>query len=343
MHLLPPPLITTVQVMGSRGLSALGGSAQSPGLPSLHPPHSPPNRPGDRAVIVCFGSINLDLIFPLPRLPVPGQTIAGPDLHIEPGGKGANQAVAAARDGAQVVFAGAVGRDVLAEAALALLRETGIDLARVQRRDGATGCASICVDPEGRNLIAVASGANLGASQGSIEDALLGPGTTVLLQNECAADQTAALIARARAARCRIVLNLAPAGPLPQSVLRQIDVLVVNEDEADWLATRLATGSHAVSLHAALGVDVVVTLGERGLQAEARAGRFRLDARAVTVVDTTGAGDCFTGVLASALDRGASFQSALRRANAAAALCCGRRGTQGSMPTGEETEAALAG
>ncbi len=293
-------------------------------------------------MIVCFGSINLDLIFRLPRLPAPGQTVAGPDLHIEPGGKGANQAVAAARDGAQVVFDGAVGRDALAEGALALLRASGIDLSRVSTQDGATGCASICVDPQGRNLVAVASGANLAASQAAVEDALLGPATTLLLQNECAAGETAALIARARAARCRIVLNLAPAGPLPRTVLRQVDVLVLNEDEADWLGTRLGTRATASSLHAALGVDVVVTLGERGLEAEARAGRFRLDAGPVAVVDTTGAGDCFTGVLAASLDRGASFQAALRRANAAAALCCGRRGTQGSMPTGAETDAALA-
>ena len=294
-------------------------------------------------MIVCFGSINLDLIFSLPYLPVAGQTVAGPALHIEPGGKGANQAVAAARDGAQVVFAGAVGRDALAEGALALLRTSGIDLTRVQSCDGATGCASICVDPEGHNLIAVAAGANLAASQEAIEPALLGRGTTVLLQNECAAEQEAALILRARAAGSRIVLNLAPAGPLPQAALRAVDVLVVNEDEAAWLATRLGIGGDAAALHAALGVDVVVTLGGAGLEADARAGHFRLDAQATKVVDTTGAGDCFTGVLAAALDGGAGFEQALRRANAAAALCCARPGTQGSMPSAAETDAALAG
>ena len=294
-------------------------------------------------MIVCFGSINLDLIFALPYLPVAGQTVAGPGLRIEPGGKGANQAVAAARDGAQVVFAGAVGRDALAEGALALLRTSGIDLSRVQSGDGGTGCASICVDPAGHNLIAVAAGANLAASQDTIEDALLGPGTTVLLQNECDAGQTAALIDRARAAGCRIVLNLAPAGPLPQAALRALDVLVVNEDEAAWLATRLGIASDAAGLHAALGVDVVVTLGDHGLQADARAGHFRLDACVARVVDTTGAGDCFTGVLAAALDRGVGFEHALRRANAAAALCCTRPGTQGSMPDAAATDAALAG
>ena len=209
-------------------------------------------------MIVCFGSINLDLIFSLPRLSPAGQTVAGPGLKIEPGGKGANQAVAAARDGAKVAFAGAVGDDVLAEGALALLRASGIDLSRVQRLGGGTGCAGICVDPAGNNQIAVASGANLAARQDVIEDALLGRGTTVLLQNECAPEPTAALIARARAAHCRIVLNLAPAGPLPQGALRAVDG--GGERGRGGLAGHPAGHRRrSASLHAALGVDVVVT------------------------------------------------------------------------------------
>jgi ribokinase len=292
-------------------------------------------------VIVCFGSINLDLIFPLPRLPVAGQTISGPDMQMAPGGKGANQAVAAARDGAAVTFAGAVGRDAFAATALAVLTESGVDLARVQALDAGTGCAAICVDPQGRNQIAVASGANLAARQSDVEDALLTSDTTVLLQNECAPEETAALIARARARDCRVVLNLAPAGRLPEQAYRDVDVLVVNEDEVAWLATRLGTAASAERLHAALGVDVVVTLGERGLEADARAGHFRLEPHKVPVVDTTGAGDCFTGVLAAALDRGTPFAAALRRANIAAALCCTRHGAQRSMPLAAETEAAL--
>jgi ribokinase len=293
-------------------------------------------------VIVCFGSINLDLIFPLPRLPTVGQTIGGTDLTIAPGGKGANQAVAAARDGAAVVFAGAVGRDPFAPTALAVLTESGIDLTRVRRLDTATGCAAICVDPQGRNQIAVAAGANFAARQADVEDALLAPGTTVLLQNECAPEETAALIARARARDCRVVLNLAPAGRLPEQAYRDVDVLVVNEDEAAWLGTRLATAPRAASLHAALGVDVVVTLGAAGLEAAARAGRFRLEPHQVAVVDTTGAGDCFTGVLAAALDRGTPFAAALHRANVAAALCCSRQGAQRSMPLAAQTDAVLA-
>jgi ribokinase len=292
-------------------------------------------------MIVCFGSINLDLIFRLPVLPLVGQTVLGPNLHIEPGGKGANQAVAAARDGAVVVFAGAVGRDALATDALALLRQSGIDLTRVIQSDLATGAASICVDPAGRNLIAVASGANLAARAAQIEDALLGVRSTVLLQMECAPAETEALIRRARAAGSRIVLNLAPAAPLPREVLGMVDVLVVNEPEAEFLAETLGCEASASALHAVLQVDVVVTLGEAGLQAATARGAWGIPAHKVAVVDTTGAGDCFTGVLAAGLDRGLVLEEALHRANVAAGLACTVAGTQSSMPTRAASDAAV--
>jgi ribokinase len=292
-------------------------------------------------MIVCFGSINLDLIFLLSHLPEPGQTVLGSRMRIEPGGKGANQAVAAARDGARVVFAGAVGRDALAEDALALLRRSGVDITRVVQADTATGCAAICVDPAGRNLIAVASGANQSARQAQIEDALLTPAATVLLQRETDPGETEALIRRARARGARVILNLAPPGPLAEDALRALDLLVVNEDEAAWLGAHIGSAGDAAALHAALGVGVVVTLGEAGVQAVTAQGPIRLPAQRVSVVDTTGAGDCFTGVLAAALDRGLKLPEALRRANAAAALCCTRPGTQGSMPEAAATDAAL--
>jgi ribokinase len=292
-------------------------------------------------VIVVFGSINLDLIFPLPELPRPGATVLGRSLRVEPGGKGANQAVAAARDGARVVFAGAVGRDGFAEDALRLMRAEGIDLGAVEVVDPATGCAAICVDPQGRNQIAVASGANLAARQAQIGDDLLGPGTTVVLQMEVDAGETAALIRRARARGARVVLNLAPAGALDEAALRTVDVLVVNEEEAAWLAAHLATGADAASLHAALGCAVVTTLGGAGVAAAANEGRWRIAAGKIEVIDTTAAGDCFVGVLAAGLDRGLAFETALRRANIAAALCCTRRGTQDSLPRVAETDAAL--
>ena len=293
-------------------------------------------------MILAFGSINLDLIFPLPHLPTPGETVLGPAMTIEPGGKGANQAVAAARDGARVVFAGAVGADALAQDALRLMRATDIDISRVITAEAATGCAAICVDPAGRNLIAVASGANLAARADQVEPALLGPATTVLLQMEVPRAETEALIHRARAAGSRIILNLAPAAPLAEGALRTVDVLVLNEGEAAFLAAQLGCAATAAALHTRLDATIVITLGEQGLEAALPGGPLRLPANQVQAVDTTGAGDCFTGVLAASLDRGLALPEALARAQAAAALCCTRPGTQGSMPQAAETDAALA-
>ena len=262
-------------------------------------------------------------------------------MKIEPGGKGANQAVAAARDGAHVAFAGAVGRDGFAEHALRTLRDAGVDLARVAVADAPTGCASICVDPQGRNQIAVASGANLLARADQVADAQLGPDTTLLLQMEADPLETASLIGRAKSRGARVVLNLAPAFELDQSALRAVDVLVLNEEEAAWLGARLGVGSDAVSLQASLGSAVVTTLGGAGVAAVASHGSWRLAAEHVQVADTTAAGDCFTGVLAAGLDRGLDLEAALRRANVAAALCCTRHGTQGSLPCASEIDAAL--
>jgi ribokinase len=290
-------------------------------------------------MIAVFGSINLDLIFPLPHIPRSGETVLGPAIRIEPGGKGANQAVAAARDGAQVVMAGAVGQDALAEGALRLLRQAGVDLSRIVTTGASTGCAAIAVDPDGANAIAVGSGANLHARADQVEDALLGPDTVLVLQMEVPAAETAALIMRARALGCRIVLNLAPAAPLPDAALRAVDLLVVNETEAAWLAGHLGCGADSAALHAALGVGVIRTLGGDGLEATTAAGPHRLPARPITAVDTTAAGDCFVGVLAAALDRGAGLSQALARATAAAALCCTRPGSQGSLPTAAEIDA----
>ncbi len=292
-------------------------------------------------MIVVFGSINLDIVFPLPALPRPGETVLGPAAQMHPGGKGANQALAAARDGASVVLAGATGRDALADAALALLGPAGIDLSRVARADAMTGCAGICVDAEGRNQIAVASGANLLVRAVQIEDALLDSGATLVLQMECDAGETASLILRARRRRARVVLNLAPAAPLPRAALAAVDVLVANEEEAAWLGAQLGATPDAGGLRAALGPAVVVTRGAAGLVAAGPAGMIALPARPVRAVDTTGAGDCFCGVLAAALDRGSPLASALARANAAASLSCMRAGAQPSFPMATETDAAL--
>jgi ribokinase len=292
-------------------------------------------------MIVVFGSINLDLIFPLPHLPVAGETVLCPAASVEPGGKGANQAVAAARDGARVVMVGAVGDDALAAGALGLLRDAGVDLSRVGRVDAGTGCAAVLVDRAGANAIAVGSGANRRVRADQVEDALLAPDTTLLLQMEVPAEETARLIRRARGRVGRIILNLAPAAGLPADALAGVDILVVNETEAAWLAAQHACAADAGGLHAAFGVTVIRTLGADGLEAATPDGLRHLPARAITAVDTTAAGDCFVGVLAAALDRGGTLPDALARAGAAAALCCTRAGSQGSVPWAAETDVFL--
>jgi ribokinase len=178
-------------------------------------------------MIIVFGSINLDLIFNLPNIPQPGETVLGPATRIEPGGKGANQAVAAARDGAHVLMVGSVGRDALADGALVIMRSAGVNLDRVQAVNASTGCAAISVDPAGNNAIAVGSGANLSTRQSQVEDGLLGPAATLILQMEVPAAENAAMIARARSTGARVVLNLAPAATLPEAGVRAIGVLVV--------------------------------------------------------------------------------------------------------------------
>ena len=291
-------------------------------------------------MIVVFGSINVDVFFPLVRLPRPGETMLGPGALMQPGGKGANQAVAAARDGAEVIMAGAVGDDGFVETGLAWLRRDGVDLGRVKSVAGPTGAAAICTDQAGGNLIAVGSGANLSARASQIEDAMLGPGTTLVLQMEVPAAENAVLIHRARAARSRILLNFAPAATLDRDALSAVDILVANEPEAAWLAADL--GVAEAGLHRALGITVVLTQGERGAAYAGPGGEGAVPAMPITALDTTAAGDCFVGVLAGALDRGQALGEAIRRANVAAGLCCMVRGSQSSLPRRAAIDTALA-
>lgn len=288
-------------------------------------------------MILVFGSINLDLILPVPTLPAPGETVLGPGFTMQPGGKGANQALAAARDGADVVLAGAVGRDAFAPLALALLRAAGVDLSRVAETASPTGLAAIAVDAQGRNLIVVASGANARTAATQVEDALLTPHTTLLLQREVDPVESARLALRARRRGCRIVLNTAPAGPFPPEALAAIDVLVANEVEARALGA--ATAADLAARH---GLAAIVTRGEHGAQLAHGHDSVTLPAHRVEVRDTTAAGDTFTGVLAVALDRGLPLRAAAQRANAAAALACTRPGSQTSIPLAAETDTLLA-
>jgi ribokinase len=289
--------------------------------------------------LLVFGSAVVDVIFRLPQLPRPGETVlgeAGPPL---PGGKGANQALAAARDGARVRFAGCVGADANGALMRATLAAAGVDTALLAEADAPTALAAVCVDQAGRNQIAVSAGANMRARQAEVPVAA---GDTILLQMEVPPEENAALIARARAAGARVILNLAPAAALPREALSTLDLLVVNEHEAAWLGAALGCGAGAAALHAALGVAIAVTLGEAGAECHGAGLALHVPAFPVKVTDTVGAGDAWCGVLAAALDRGAPLPAAMRRANAAAALSCTRAGAGPAMPMAAETDALLA-
>jgi ribokinase len=292
-------------------------------------------------VILVFGSLNADLLVPVPALPRPGETVLGDDYQLLPGGKGANQALAARRAGAVLVMlAGAVGADAFAEIALAPLRAAGVDVALVRQVAQPTGCALIIVgaagEARGENLIAVASGANRAAAASSVPDSLLARGTTLLCQMEVPAAENWALIRRARAAGARTMLNLAPTAPVPDDVLADIDVLVANRGEADALG--MAPALFARRLRQAF----IVTQGAAGSFALLRdGGQIAVPALPVEPVDTTGAGDTFVGVLASALNQSLDLTSALRRASAAAGLACLAHGAQSAMPDAAAIAAAI--
>jgi ribokinase len=295
-------------------------------------------------LLVVFGSINADLLFRVEALPRPGETVLCPSYELAAGGKGANQATAAARAGATVRMIGHLGDDGFGHFAREALAAAGVDCTRVATSGRATGVAVIGVDRAAENQIMVASGANRDARAEQVADADLAPGVTLLCQNEVPPAATFALLERAKARGARTILNLAPAGALPPRVLSALDVLVMNELEG-----RLAAGGSEAADVAAFARDLaqthqltcVVTLGAAGALAIGPEGGHRVAALPVDPVDTTGAGDTFVGVLAAALDLGHDLDTALRRASVAAGLACTGLGAQTSQPTAAQIEARL--
>jgi ribokinase len=294
-------------------------------------------------MLLVFGSLNVDLLFQVAALPRPGETVLCPGYTVAAGGKGANQAAAAAKAGASVRMVGQVGNDSFGRHAREALAAAGVDGSGIATSPRPTGTAVIGVDRQGENQIIVASGANLDTDPGQIEEAELAPGVTVLCQNEILPAATAALLARAKAGGARTILNLAPAEGLPADALDGLDLLVVNQHEAAVAAGAEGESADlARALAARHGLTCVVTLGRRGALALGRMGDYRVDALAVEALDTTGAGDAFVGVLAAALDDGLSLSQALRRASVAAGLACTRIGAQTSQPDAAAIAARLA-
>ncbi len=297
-------------------------------------------------MITVFGSINLDLVTRVAKLPRPGETVHGSDIAQFPGGKGANQALAARRAGAEVRLVGAVGGDDFATLALSELRAAGVDLSAVEVRGETTGVAVITVDEAGENTIILSPGANLRGESAQLGQAGIGPNDSLMLQMEVTEAETFAAARAARSAGARVILSLAPFVPLSREAFSDISILLVNETEAADLAAHhgLSGSSQSETLKALaadLGVTVVTTLGPEGAAASDGEAVLRVPSLKVEPVDTTGAGDTFAGVLAAGLDAGADLEAAMARAAVAGALACTREGAQPSFPQASEIDQAL--
>ncbi len=297
-------------------------------------------------MIVVFGSLNVDLVTTVPRLPKAGETVMGPDYALHPGGKGGNQALAARRAGADVVLVGAVGRDGFAEIALSLLARDGVDLSHVSRLDAPTGAAFIAIDEAGANQIVVAAGANARADASALPDMSLGENDLLLLQREVPEDQCLLAARAMKQAGGRVILNLAPAGAPSPELLACLDILVVNEHEALVLGEALGwpalePDEFARRIDAEISIACIVTLGADGVVGWHGGVRRRLEAPSVAVVDTVAAGDSFCGAFAAALAAGYGFSGALQRGLAAGSLACTIPGAQPSVPRREAIEALV--
>jgi len=303
------------------------------------------------ASIAVVGSLNMDLVVRSPRIPRPGETILGGELYTVPGGKGANQAVAAARLGARVSMIGRIGQDAFAASLLDNLLADGIDHAFViQDEESATGVALIVVDDNGENSIVVSSGANMRLSPADVEaaESVIAAADLLVLQLEVPLESVIRSAELAQAHGVKVVLNPAPARPLPAKLLSMVDVLVPNESEAGLL-TGMPAGTQteaARAVEALLGSGVgtvILTLGERGAL-PARKGEMQVvPAFDVEPVDTTAAGDAFVAGLAVALAEGRGLYEAVRWGNAAGGLAATKLGAQTSLPTRQALERMLSG
>ncbi|MGI9609214.1 MAG: ribokinase [Acidimicrobiia bacterium] len=291
--------------------------------------------------VVVVGSLNQDLVARVPHIPAPGETVLAGGHAAYAGGKGANQATAAARLGATVAMVGRVGADDFGSRLTFGLNDDGIDTTHVRIDDDATtGLALINVDDSGENAISVSAGANARVGPGDVEAAadLIRGARVVLMQLEVPLD---AIEAAADMARGTVILNPAPAAPLPADLLRNLDILIPNESELAMLSGASVDGpaaaeSAAASLHVR---DVVITMGSQGALIVGKSGATHVGAVPVTAVDTTGAGDAFCGALAAELARGAYLEAAVRFAVRVAAVAVTRHGAQASMPNRDEVSA----
>jgi ribokinase len=294
-----------------------------------------------RPKIVVVGSANTDMVVKTERIPGPGETVIGGEFIMVAGGKGANQAVAAARLGAQVTFVGRLGSDVFGNQAIAGYQAEGIDTKYIVRdADAASGVALIFVDARGENSIAVASGANARLTPADVERAgpTIAAADVLLVQLEVPVDAVRQAIELAHRAGVCVILNPAPAKEIDPDLLAQVSIATPNEHEI-----RVVVGEpdqeRAIARMLDAGTEtVLVTLGPRGVLWATQSHRQSVPAFQVQAVDTTAAGDAFNGGLACALGHGLDMTPAIRYANAVAAISVTRMGAQPSLPTGGQVD-----
>ena len=299
-------------------------------------------------MITVFGSVGLDLIGTVPRLPKPGETVLGGTFAAAPGAKGANQALAAKRAGAAVRHVCAIGRDDFAPQALALLKEGGVDLRSMKHTDRPTTIAMIFVDAQGENAIAVLPGANAALTSADAEAALapMQRGEILMLQQEITQAATERALDLAREKGIVSVLNTAPFLDSTPAMAGKASILVANETEFALLCNGETEPLERLMRDwaAAHGQTLIVTLGPAGARAATADWRFlSVPSLQVTPIDTVGAGDTFCGYLAASLDAGLDLEAAMRRAAFAASLACTKPGAQPAIPLAAEVAAALAG
>lgn len=297
---------------------------------------------------VCIlGSINMDVVLAVRHLPRPGETVSGATRHTHPGGKGANQAIAAARLGARTELLGAVGADQFGDTLLDYLGQSGVGIAGIRRIEATdTGQAYICVAPDGENLIVTVPGANHAVTPEPADLELLTGHAVYLSQLEVPPAAVEAFFGSPPAQSGRRLLNAAPARADAGPILALADIVIVNETElatycslAEAPASMPAIESAARTLIAGPAQTIVVTLGAEGALAVSTDNTRTVPGRRVEAIDTTGAGDCFCGAMAAALDSGAPLADALEFATAAAAIAVTRSGAGPSMPTAADLEA----
>jgi ribokinase len=311
--------------------------------------------------IIAFGSNIVDFYFPLTHGEYGAFFSTGVGsqdaVHIEgvhqiaPGGKGANQAVAAAKAGGNVAFYGAVGSDTNGDYQLAALKQVGIDVSGILRAEGPTGMASIATDPNGKHRIFVSQAANRLAKANLVPDAALGPKTILLIQAELDLDETLHLAQRNRALGGMVVFNMAPARPVPPALISATNYLILNQPEAETLALQLDQDPADLEKFAGYvaktyGATTIVTLGPDGAIAVAAGAtdadaRIRMPSLKIIPVDTVGAGDAFVGALTAALARGDGLEAAMEQGIVAGSLACTKMGAQTALPTQTEIMAAV--